>query len=183
MYETHYSRRGLLTIKPYDPASFAATHYCFRLGATKEKGQVNFLNQPLHLPPGQSKVLLTLETFVLSERTLALIGPRSELVCKGVLLHHSPCIDPGFNGCLELLIENVSDQPYTLLRETPIGKALFFDISDTSLDLQELRARVEAIATWRARQEAGRMIQEWIEKKIDREGPIDLPVGGASDQA
>ncbi len=53
-----------------------------------------------------------------------------------------------------------------------IGKVVFFDISDSFLGLHE-QIELDAMkVTWKARTEAGMIINKWIEKKIDPEIPI-----------
>jgi len=177
MYEAFYGPRNYLKIEPIDDSSFTPNCYYFRLGGIKEEGHVVPLEEPVTLGRRQIKRVFSAETFSLSERVFALIGPCSELICSGLSLRNSPTIDPGYSGCLEMLIENLNDERVSIKPAMIIGKAVFFDICETMIDLDEYVRLEKQKAVWIARKQAGEKIREagiWIEKTIDTEPPKDI---------
>ena len=177
MYDALYRPRNYLAIDPIDNSLFTPSCYYFRLGATKEQEQVVPLEKSVTLGKHQTKRVFSLETFSLSERVFALIGPCSELICNGLCLRNSPTIDPGFSGSLEVVIENLTDKPASLEPAMVIGKAVFFDVSDTIMDLDKYIRLEKQKAVWVARKQAGEKIREaamWVEKTIDSEAPKDI---------
>ncbi len=171
MYNAEHSPKEDIIIKPYDASLFTASCYYFRLGGLRQGGKPVPMKEPLKLRKHETQLVFSMETFSLTSRVLAFIGPCSELLLRGILLHNSPTIDPGFSGSLEMLLENRSDETIALHVGTKIGKAVFFDISDGLLDLDAYMQTQTQMAAWKERAEAGRLIQGWIEKKIDTEGP------------
>ena len=74
---------------------------------------------------------------------MALIGNQSSFpVNRGVQLLNGPSIDPGFNAPLDLALLNLSDEDVYLDLGDPIGKILFFDISDTGLQKRYKRSKL-----------------------------------------
>jgi deoxycytidine triphosphate deaminase len=177
MYETCYGPHGYLTIDPIDNSLFTPNCYYFRLGGIGEQEQVVPLKESVTLGKHEAKRVFSLETFSLSERVFAVIGPCSDLICKGLCLRNSPVIDPGFSGGLEMMIENLTDHRVSLEPAMVIGKAMFFDISETMIDLDKYVRLEKQKAVWVARKQAGEKIREagiWIEKLIDTEAPKDM---------
>lgn len=177
MYEVFYGPRNYLTIEPMDDSLFTPNCYYFRLGGIREEGQVVPLEESVTLGKRQTKSVFSLETFSLSERVFAVIGPCSGLICKGLCLRNSPTIDPGYSGCLEMVIENLTDERASLEPAMVIGKAVLFDISETMIDLDKYMRLEKQKAVWVARKQAGDKIREagiWIEKMIDTEAPKDI---------
>ena len=176
MYEAFYGPHRYLTIDPIDNSLFTPNCYYFRLGGIGEKEQVVPLEKSVTLGKHEAKRVFSLETFFLSERVFAIIGPCSELICKGLCLRNSPTIDPGFLGGLEMIIENLTDNRVSLEPAMVIGKAVFFDISETMIDLDRHVRPEKQKAVWGARKQAGEKIREagiWVEKMIDTEAPKD----------
>lgn len=177
MYEAFYCPWNYLTIDPIDNSLFTPNCYYFRLGGMGEQKEVVPLEKPATLGRREVKRVFTLETFSLSERIFAVIGPCSELMCKGLCLRCSPTIDPGFSGSLEMFIENLTENRASLEPTMVIGKAVFFDVSETMIDLDKYVRLEKQKAIWVARKQAGEKIKEagiWIEKMIDTEGPKDI---------
>jgi len=171
MYEAHYNPKKEIIIGQFEESLFTASYYYFRLGGTADDGNVVPIKQPFNLRKRELKRVFSLETFELSERAFAILGPCTELLFKGLKLHNSPTIDPGFSGSLEMLIENYTDEIVVLEPAMKVGKVVFFDISDSLLDLHQY-VQVEKIKSiWKTRYEAGQIIHDWIEKKIDAESP------------
>jgi len=177
MYEAFYGPRGYLTINPINDSLFTPNCYYFRLGGIREQKEVMPLQESVTIGKREAKRIFSLETFSLSERAFAVIGPCSELICKGLSLRNSPTIDPGFSGSLEMMIENLTDDRLSLEPGMVIGKAVFFDVSETMIDLDSYVRLEKQRAVWVARKQAGDKIREagvWIEKMIDTEGPKDF---------
>lgn len=177
MYQANFSPKEDISIRPYEDSLFAPSCYYFRLGGFHKGGKAVAMVEPLELCKNETKSVFSLETFSLSSKVFAIIGPCSELLISRIFLHNSPVIDPGFSGSLEMLIENRTDEAIVLEPGMRIGKAVFFDIADTQLDLQQYVQREKDMAIWEARAEAGRVIREaehWVEKIIDSEGPKDI---------
>jgi hypothetical protein len=171
MYEAHYYPKKEIIIGQFDDSLFTATYYYFRLGGVVDEGNVVPIKQALNLRKRELKRVFSLETFALSERTFAILGPCTELLFRGLKLHNSPTIDPGFSGSLEMLIENYTDEIVVLEPAMKVGKVVFFDISDSLLDLHQYMQLEKIKATWKTRHEAGQIIHDWIEKNIDTESP------------
>ena len=177
MFHENYYPNEDINIRPYEDSLFASSCYYFRLGGFQEGGKAIPILQPVELKKNEIRPVFSLETFTLSNRVVALIGPCSELLLSSILLHNSPIIDPGFSGSLELLIENRADKVIRLEPGMRIGKAVFFDIANTQLDLQQYVQNEKDTEIWKARSEAGRVIRKavgWVEKTIDSEGPKDI---------
>lgn len=180
MYDVLYAPRKYLIIDPIDDASFASTCYYFRLGAIREGEKLISLNEPVSLGKRERKCMFTVETFTLKERVLALIGPCTELMGKGLCLHNSPTIDPGFSGSLEMFLENMTDSSISLDPGMTIGKAVFFDVSDTIIDLAEYVFSEKQKTAYITRKQIGNKIREsltWIERDIiDKGNPVNQSV-------
>lgn len=82
-------------------------------------------------PPRGYALIHSLERIVCSKRVLAIFGQISALPRKGLRLNHSPTVDPNFGGILEMGLENLLEKPKEIPYGEPIGKVMFFDISDT----------------------------------------------------
>lgn len=177
MYEAFYGPRGYLKIDPIDDSLYTPNCYYFRLGGIGDQEEVVPLEESVTLGKREAKRLFSLETFSLSERIFAMIGPCSELISKGLCLRNSPTIDPGYSASLEMLIENLTDNRVSLEPAMVIGKAVFFDVSETMIDLDSYVRLEKQKAVWVARKKAGDKIREaWvsIEKMIDTEAPKDF---------
>ena len=173
MYAAVYSPREDLVIEPLDQALFGANFYYFRVGGVAVSDEVVPMTEPVTVPPGASIRVFTLERFVLSERVLGLIGPCSEFVLGGFSLAHSPTVDPGFAGALEVVIRNPSDAARAVYPGMKIGKAVFFDVSDSLLDLHRYIDHQKHEAGFRERRRIGDdLFKFWKEKIVDAEGPI-----------
>jgi deoxycytidine triphosphate deaminase len=125
-------------INPYLRKNLQHTFYYFRLGdGVKKNGKSISLSNKreeryLDLEPGDFAVIKTLEKFALSEQLIGIFGQTSELAKNGIQVLHSPFIDPGYIGELEIGIKNVGPETFNLeYGASRIGKVCFFDISDT----------------------------------------------------
>ena len=185
-FEALHRPQKNLQIEPYDERSYEVNCYYFHLGALKQGERIVKVPDGAHLRRGQACVVFTLERFVLNERVFAILGPCSELFLKGLALYHSPTIDPGFDGALELRLHNLSDRTVPLQFGMRIGKVVFFDVSDTIMHLDKyVRVEREKVA-WVARRRAAEEIRKlaegltkeelfpsprdiWVEKTIDSE--------------
>ncbi|MFH0816872.1 MAG: hypothetical protein V1934_08690 [Methanobacteriota archaeon] len=137
-----YMEEGLLDIENFKQELLSHTYYNFRLGnlyrlwdSEKEDWQINELdggkNNILFIPPGGYALIKSYERFYCSKKVMAIFGQKSNLQQMGLSLNHSPSIDPGFRGYLELGLVNYLSKPVEICVGEIIGKALFFDVSDT----------------------------------------------------
>jgi len=137
-----YMDNHLLGIEDFDRGLLLPTHYYFRIGKWVRKWDKKDKNhhpveigrpgkEVFEIPPKGYASIISLERFYCSDKVLAIFGQISDLALDGLRLNHSPTIDPNFAGFLEMGIENLLDWPVELAYGTPIGKILFFDISDT----------------------------------------------------
>lgn len=148
-----HEKTPYLQIHNYEPENHMQTFYRFCYGAPDNKGKVG-VPEPVNLKPGTYRSIWSLEGFQLSERVLAVFGHSSELFLRGLELVHSPFIDPGFPGQLQLVVRNFSDQIVLLSPKEIIGKVVFFDISDTILSAVDLMNEIQTNAHNKARQNA-----------------------------
>jgi deoxycytidine triphosphate deaminase len=142
-----------LKIHNYSSDNHSHTFYKFRYGAPDDKGNVG-TPVPLNLKRGSYTAVWSLEGFELSERVLAVFGHSSDLFLRGLELIHSPFIDPTFRGQLQLIVRNFSDHDVRLSPEDIIGKATFFDISDTILSAGDLIDEIQKNTKYQTREKA-----------------------------
>jgi len=172
-----YRKQGLLAIEPCAEDLFGPTYYCFRLGGVMSAGKVVAVKNEVPISPREGLHVFSRERFVLSKRVFGLLGASSELILGGLHLKHSPFIDPGFAGSLELVIENWTASDLTLKPEMILGKVTFFDVSDTMLELHEHALSERTKEKWQARDEAWRNIQDAIiEARVNSEAPNPNPI-------
>ena len=137
-----YMKEGHLEIEDFERKNLGHTYYNFRLGSKyriwdeKQGDWALFqLKRPkklaLTIPVKGYAMIETLERFYCSGKVLVLFGQKSSIAQMGLRLNHSPSIDPYFRGFLELGLENLLDRPVEICLGDVIGKALFFDVSDT----------------------------------------------------
>jgi deoxycytidine triphosphate deaminase len=148
-----HEKTAYLKIHNYFSDNHELTFYKFRYGAPDSKGEVG-IPAPLNLKRGSYAAVWSLEGFELSERVLAVFGHSSDLFLRGLELIHSPFIDPIFRGQLQLVIRNFSDQEVNLSPGDIIGKATFFDISDTILSAGDLLDEIQKNTKYQAREKA-----------------------------
>lgn len=146
-----HATSAYLKIHNYSPDNHQQTFYKFRYGAPDVKGKVP---SAIQLKRSSSAAIWSLEGFELSERVFAIFGHSSVLFKRGLELIHSPFIDPGFPGQLELVVRNFSDHEVTLTPGEILGKVMFFDISDTILSASDLLKEVQENTQNQVRQKA-----------------------------
>ncbi len=137
-----YMKANLLSIDPLSEELLHPTWYYFRLGRATtvfdpQSGDRTdrFLEDEgdtLAIPANGYARIWSQESFRFSERVLGMFGHLSDLVKKGLALVHSPSIDPHFNGYLEMGLQNLLPREQVVRFGDPIGKLLFFDISDSN---------------------------------------------------
>jgi len=171
MYNKIYFPKREIIIGQFDDSLFTASYYCFRLGAIVDDIGISPIKEPVSLRRHDFLRIFSLETFALSSRMFALLGPCTDLLFMGLKLHNSLTIDPGFSGSLEMLLENYTDKSVLVKPGMKIGKVVFFDVGDSLIGLHEQIQLDPIKATWKARREAGQIITDWIEKNIDAELP------------
>lgn len=141
------SARGhRLDIEPFEVSGLQHTSYYFRLGDAYERESANSgarvtsrlsNEQPiLTLEAHEYVRVWSYEQFMLDKTVLGIFGSLSDLAEAGLLLAHSPFIDPlypntGVSAPLELGITNLRSRKVDLRLGQRIGKVSFFDISDT----------------------------------------------------
>lgn len=132
-----------LCIKNFNPTNLQHTFYYFCLGANiiymnescpegKSLDLSNGKEKYFTLEPGDFVTITTRETFRMSERIMGVLGQCGDRVKEGLLLIHSPFIDPCYHGKLKFGLKNIGHKKIRLEYEKSIiGKVSFFDISDT----------------------------------------------------
>lgn len=118
------------------------TFYRFRFGAVDDGGKVGSPS-PLTLKRNSYANIWSLEAFKFSERVVGIFGHPSSLFKRGLELVHSPFIEPTFEGHLQLIIKNFSNQELVVNHGEIIGKIVFFDISDTIISAEDLLNEVQ----------------------------------------
>ena len=130
----------LLMITHFDERMLQHASYYFRLGrryspqprTSRTMDSVTMADGDVISLTGHGyTVIESYERFTLSSRTLAIIGPSSDLVDSGLLMVHGPVVDPLFDGRLSLGLWNLSPVVVELTVTQVIGKLIFFDISDS----------------------------------------------------
>jgi len=148
-----HATSAYLKIHKYSPDNHQQTFYKFRYGASDVNGKVG-TPSTIQLKRGASAAIWSLEGFELSERVFAIFGHSSALFKRGLELIHSPFIDPGFPGQLQLVVRNFSDHEVTLTPGEILGKVMFFDISDTILSAADLLKEVQENTETQVRRKA-----------------------------
>jgi deoxycytidine triphosphate deaminase len=139
---TRYVRAGRMQIDDFEVANLGPMSYYFRLDddvarlVTAGADQISDIgNNGLVIPSGAHVKLKSFEFFGLPTNLMVQLGSTTELAVQGgLLLLHGPSIDPGYRGKLELGLINLSPVDRRVRPRQIIGKALFFDISDTALE-------------------------------------------------
>jgi hypothetical protein len=152
-----------LEILNYSAECHKQTFYKFRYGAPDLDGNVG-TPVPIELEPNAFAGIWSLEGFKTSERVFGLFGHSSDLFKRGLELIHSPFIDPGFPGQLQLVIRNFSHRTETLSPGETIGKVTFFDISDTILSADKLVEEIQENAQNYYRREAIHEMSQAMDK-------------------
>lgn len=135
-----YRERRAIEIEPYDARQLAATCYYFRLGGQAEmlhtSEDINVLRRGhLLIPSGKIARVVTLERFRIPENVLVLLGNQTKFPTEHhLLLMHGPTVDPGYNAPLDMALLNVGTADVRVNYGDEIGKAMFFDISDSALE-------------------------------------------------
>ncbi len=126
-----YLPKGYMSIKPFDPECFVSGSYTFRLGAIATEAGPAKITDSVELKPGARVSVWSLEVFDMRGRTQGILGNTTQLIRLGGELVHSVCIDPHFQGCLELIIANNSVETIVLAPGAPIGKVSLYDVSES----------------------------------------------------
>lgn len=169
MYHAIYHPREFLDIEGYETDNHIGNFYYFRFGAAEENGKVVPVDGNLVIPKNGFAKIWSWEAFTLSERVLGLFGNLSALVHKGLQLVHSPSIDPGFGpGSLALGIKNNTSEPINLMVGENIGKILFFDVSDTFINVEEFLENALKEKQLEEREKAAEVLQEGYEDMLRR---------------
>jgi dUTPase len=137
-----YMKRKLIQIIDFQEDNLYPTCYYFRLGRVAEvpypggMQTVNVEREGFILIPAHSVASVeSLEHFTLSDNTLALLGNYTSFMReRNLQLLHGPTIDPGWKERLGLAIHNLGSTDARLEYGENIGKAMFFDISDSALE-------------------------------------------------
>lgn len=137
-----YRRKDRIQIDPFIADNLYPTCYYFSLGRFADvpgpngMQTVNVERQGyIVIPPKSVASVESLEHFKLNDNILAFLGNRTDLLRKQHLqLLHGPTIDPGWKQQLALAIHNFGDSAERVDFKAKIGKAMFFDISDSALE-------------------------------------------------
>jgi deoxycytidine triphosphate deaminase len=127
---------GHLVVAPFSKESLFHTSYNIRLGQAflyeekriKEfdlKNKKNIILNPL------SYILCrSLEKFKVDYSIHGILGGKSNLLVKGLIIANGLTIDPSFEGYLEFGIFNATNKKVKLSFKEPIAKVVFFDVSN-----------------------------------------------------
>lgn len=137
-----YMSRKVIQIIDFERDNLYPTCYYFRLGRVAEvpgadgMKAVNVEREGGIVIPAHSVASVeSLEHFTLSDNTMALLGNHTDFMRERHLqLLHGPTIDPGWKQRLGLAIHNLSSSDCRVEYRENIGKAMFFDISDSALE-------------------------------------------------
>lgn len=95
-------REGALVLSPFDPTCLNGAGYDLRAGA-------EFI-----IPPGQNRLVPTLERVELGDDMAATLHIRSSLGRAGIM-GGLALVDPGFRGQLTISLYNTGSEPYRLM--------------------------------------------------------------------
>jgi deoxycytidine triphosphate deaminase len=151
---------GLLAIEPYEDANHLSNFYYFRLGAEARGEDVVPIKGDITIPKQGFVHVWSMERFTLSDRVLALFGDSTSFVKKGLNLVHGLSVDPGFNGSLLLGIRNNGLAPVVIRPGEIIGKIIFYDVSDSMLNVEEFLKSALTQEKLKQRDEAAEKILE-----------------------
>ncbi len=84
----------------------------------------------INLEPKNYVICRSLERIKLDNSINVILGGKSDLINKGLLIINGVTIDPSFEGYLEFGIFNASEKIIKLKYKDKFLKAVFFDISD-----------------------------------------------------
>ena len=157
-----YMNRKIIQIFDFDEASLYPTCYYFRLGRVADVPGPNGMQTVnveregyILIPPHSVASVESLEHFTMSDNTLAMLGNYTSFQReRNLQLLHGPTIDPGWKQRLGLAIYNLGNSDARVEYGDRIGKAIFFDISDSALE--EARLTPEALRRERELQRGGR---------------------------
>lgn len=145
-----YMSRKLIQIIDFQKNNLYPTCYYFRLGRVAEvptpdgMHTVNVEREGyILIPPHSIASVESLEHFTLSDNTMAILGNYTSFLReRNLQLLHGPTIDPGWKQRLGLAIYNLGNSAARIEYGENIGKAMFFDITDSALE--EARLTPEA---------------------------------------
>lgn len=176
LFEEKYQPNNHLSISNYDRNLFETDVYYFRLAALSINDKPVQFEGPTVLRPGKSITVFSLESFCLSQRVFSEFFGTSLNAKKRLLLLCGHIIHHRFEGSLEVVLVNAGDEDIVLHEGMIIGKAVFFDISDSHASAILNVHSDDQLRVWNLRKEAGEKIDGWQEKTIDTEAPKDYPI-------
>jgi len=105
-------RDGSLVIAPFDGCCLGGAGYDLRLG------------EDATIPPGQNKLVATLERVEVSERLVGTLYLRSTLARAGVI-GSLALVDPGFRGQLTVSLFNAKEKAFKMKRHDRFLQIVF----------------------------------------------------------
>jgi len=105
-----------LTLDPFDADCLNGGGYDLRIGLD------------VNIPPGQRKLVATLERVELSEDLVGILHIRSSMARAGIISSLA-LVDPGFRGQLTILLFNSSSEEFTLKRGERFLQLTFHQLS------------------------------------------------------
>lgn len=150
-----YIDKKIVYISPFQTHLLNPSSYYFTLGriikifdsASSEGKIINLEDrEEVKIPPngyvlGNSHEKLDLAR---SRRVFASLGAPDSLIESGLLLCHGPTIDPYHNDFIQIGIQNLLPVENTIRFQMVIGKAVFFDISESPITLHHLSEAFKA---------------------------------------
>ena len=158
VYKAVFEPGALLRIDPYEEKNHLPSFYYFRLGAQAQGAQVIPIDGSIKIPKQSAVTVWSMERFTLSDRVLGLFGNSTDFVKKGIQLVHGISVDPGFDGSLVLGVRNNSSSEVSVAYGEIIGKIMFFDVSDSMLNVEEFLKSALTQEKLRQREDAAEKI-------------------------
>lgn len=123
-----------IDITPFERSCLEPATYDMRLGeiagVSTAATPINLKEQRfLSIEPGAMAIVQTLEVLQLSDTVAGRIGPKTDLLRRGVFASTGPQIDPGFNGRLIVNLINLSPRPFAMRYEQPFLTIEFHQLS------------------------------------------------------
>jgi len=108
-----------LKISPFNRDALEPATYDLCVGdtalLTTLSSPVDLRKRPsLTIEPFSAALLQTDEVLTLSSRMVGRLGPRSNILSRGIFVSTGPQIDPGFNGRLFVTLINMTDHPFSI---------------------------------------------------------------------
>lgn len=138
-----YIEAGEIIITPFISNNLGPNSYDLRIGSTvkklddcrkvkdlsKHSHDYTLMGLPLILIPGETILFCTQEVIGVKQRTLGLLGTRSNLARSGLQFQFSPLIDTGFKGIVSGAIHNPTKMTYKIPKNLRVLQVMFQEVN------------------------------------------------------